>query len=141
MKLIYIIRGHGHGTLGRELPNDSKGARVCFLGAGHTLFLDVGGSHTVAHFVKLSTYGLYIFLKFNVSLKLQLKNIDPLVKFRSNKGAGIFTSILIFKPVSINTMLPRIHTIYMARGKVWVHFILKKHIHICTYIYMCVCIH
>lgn len=51
MKLIYIIRGHDHGTLGRELPTDSKG-QVGFLGAGYALFLDVGGSHTVAHFSK-----------------------------------------------------------------------------------------
>ena len=34
-------------------------------------FLIWGGSHTVARLVKISTYGLYIFLKFNVSLKLQ----------------------------------------------------------------------
>ena len=56
MKLIYIIRGHDRGTLGRELPNYGKGARVGFLGAGYALFLDVGGSHTAAQFVKISTY-------------------------------------------------------------------------------------
>ena len=41
-EIIYIIRGHDHGTLGRELSNDCKGAWVGFLGAGNALFLDLG---------------------------------------------------------------------------------------------------
>lgn len=82
VKLIYIIRGHDRGTLGRELPNYGKGARVGFLGAGYALFLDVGGSHTAAQFVKISTYGLYIFLKLNISLKLQLKKYRSFSKIQ-----------------------------------------------------------
>ena len=103
MKLIYAIRSQGHGTLGRGVHSDWKGARAGVFNAGNVLFLDLGGGHTVVEFVKISIYDLYTFLKFNVSLKLQysIKIInDPLVKVKNNKGAGIFSSILIFKPVS-----------------------------------------
>lgn len=42
-------------ALGGGVGSDCKGSSVGFSGAGHVLFLDLGGGHTVVQFVKIST--------------------------------------------------------------------------------------